>query len=337
MSPRQARLLPWLSLFVVYVVWGSTYMAIRVVVRDLPPFATASLRFLIAGCVMAGIALLVDRSAGWPDARQILDYSAIGVLLLSVGNGLVMWSERFIPSGIAALIVATVPLWLTFFDGLRPGGQPWTGRVWAGTLVGLVGVLFVARPAGGVAPGHWPGILALQVASLSWTAGSLYSQSVRRRVPLVSASAIEMLAGGLVLSLQSLLVREDLGSFQSAPARAWLAILYLVVFGSLVGFTAFAYCLNELPASIVGTYAYVNPVVAVALGRVFLGEPLSAGLVTGGLLILAAVLLSSSGGRGLRTRTEPPELARSGTSAERPVSCCGRRPWLRTVPGRRSG
>jgi len=292
-----ARLLPWLSLLVVYVVWGSTYMAIRVVVRHLPPFATASLRFLIAGSMMAGVAFLVDRSAGWPAPRQILDYSAIGVMLLSVGNGLVMWSERTIPSGIAALIVATVPLWLTFFDGLRPGGQAWTGRVWAGTAAGLVGVLLVARPQGGVASGHWVGVLALQVASLSWTAGSLYSQSVRRRVPLVTAAAIEMLAGGLVLFLLSRLRHEDLEAFLAAPPRAWLGILYLVVFGSLVGFTAFAYCLNELPASTVGTYAYVNPVVAVALGSLFLGEPLSPGLVAGGLLILTAVLLSTTGRR----------------------------------------
>jgi drug/metabolite transporter (DMT)-like permease len=284
-------------------------MAIRVVVRQLPPFATASLRFLIAGSVMAGIALLVDRSAGWPALRQILDYSAIGVMLLSVGNGLVMWSERSIPSGIAALIVATVPLWLTFFDGLRPGGQAWTGRVWTGTAVGFVGVLLVARPQGSVASGHWGGVLALQVASLSWTAGSLYSQSVRRRVPLVSAAAIEMLAGGLVLFLISRLRGEDLGLFLTASPHAWLGTLYLVVFGSLVGFTAFAYCLNELPASTVGTYAYVNPVVAVALGSLFLGEPLSPGLVAGGLLILAAVLLSTTGRRSVAPSRSPATAA----------------------------
>jgi drug/metabolite transporter (DMT)-like permease len=224
----------------------------------------------------------------------------VGVLLLAGGNALVMWAEKTIPSGIAALIVATVPLWLVLLDGLRPGGQPWTLRVWIGTLVGLAGVGLVARPEGGVSTGHWPGIIALQVASLSWTLGSLYSQSVPRRLPLFTASSVEMLAGSAVLFVESRLFGEDLALFRSAPRDSWLALAYLAVFGSLVGFTAFAYCLNELPASTVGTYAYVNPVVAVALGSLVLGEPLSAGLLLGAALILVAVLLSTIRGRAPR-------------------------------------
>lgn len=293
MFPRHRHLLPWLSLLVVYVVWGSTYLAIRVVVRELPPFAAASLRFGAAGLFMGVVALVVDRRHGWPTRRQWLDYALIGVALLAVGNALVMWAERTIPSGIAALIVATVPLWLTLLDGFRPGGQPWTTRVWIGTLVGLAGVGLVARPEGSVSAGHWAGIAGLQVAALSWTLGSLYAKSVPRRLPLVTASAVEMLAGSATLLLESLLFGEDLGRFSAATASSWLGLGYLAVFGSLVGFTAFAYCLNELPASTVGTYAYVNPVVAVALGALFLGEPISAGLLSGAALILLAVLLST--------------------------------------------
>jgi len=143
--------------------------------------------------------------------------------------------------------------------------------------VGLLGVALVARPGGaGVDAGHWPAILGLEGATLAWTAGALYSQSVRRRLPVFSASAVEMVAGSVVLLGESRLMGEDLGLFRTASAHAWLGLLYLAVFGSLVGFTAFAYCLNELPASTVGTYAYVNPVVAVALGRIVLGEPLTA-------------------------------------------------------------
>jgi drug/metabolite transporter (DMT)-like permease len=295
MSPRQRRLLPWIALFVIYVVWGSTYMAIRIVVREVPPMASASLRFMVAGLVMAALAARVDRGQGRPTGRQLLDYSVIGVLLLAFGNGLVMWSETRIASGVASLVVATVPLWLTFFDGLRPGGRPWTTRVWLGTAVGLLGVALVARPGdGGVAAGHWPAILALEGATLAWTAGALYSQSVRRRLPLFTASAVEMVAGSVVLFTESRLMGEDLGLFRTASSHVWLGLLYLAVFGSLVGFTAFAYCLNELPASTVGTYAYVNPVVAVALGRIFLGEPLSPGIVGGAVLILVAVVLSTS-------------------------------------------
>jgi drug/metabolite transporter (DMT)-like permease len=314
MSPRQRRLLPWIALFVIYVVWGSTYMAIRIVVREVPPMAAASLRFLIAGLVMAALAARSDRGQGRPTARQWVDYAVIGVLLLAGGNGLVMWAETRIASGVASLVVATVPLWLVFFDGLRPGGRPWTTRVWVGTAVGLLGVALVARPGGsGVGAGHWPAILALEGATLAWTAGALYSQSIKRKLPLFTASAVEMLAGSVVLFAESRLMGEDLGLFRTASSDAWLGILYLTVFGSLVGFTAFAYCLNELPASTVGTYAYVNPVVAVALGAVFLGEPLSAGIVGGAALILVAVVLSTT---GRRAAVPPPDPVRLPEAAE---------------------
>jgi drug/metabolite transporter (DMT)-like permease len=293
-SPRPRRLLPWLSLLVIYVVWGSTYLGIRIVVREIPPFLGAALRFSSAGLVMAVIAFFADRSRGRPDRRQLLDYALVGVLLLAGGNALVMWAERTIPSGIAALVVATVPLWLTLMDGWRPGGQAWTGRVWLGTLVGLGGVGLVVRPEGGVPAGHWPGILALEFACLSWAAGSLYAQSVPRRLPLLTASAVEMLAGSALLFVLSRLLGEDLGLLGAASAQAWVALAYLAVFGSLLGFTAFAYCLNELPASTVGTYAYVNPLVAVALGSAILGEPVSASLLGGAALILVAVVLTTS-------------------------------------------
>jgi drug/metabolite transporter (DMT)-like permease len=290
--PRR-RLLPWISLLVVWVVWGSTYLAMRVVVREMPPLAGAGTRFLCAGAIMGLVALVANRGTGWPDRRQWLDYAAVGVLLLSVGNSLVMWAERTVPSGIAALIVATVPLWILLLDGLRPGGEPWTARVWVGTGVGLAGVALVARPEGDVSPSHWLAIVALQVACLSWTVGSLYAQQVPRRLPLASAAAIEMLAGGLVALAASRLLGEDWSRMAAASLSAWGGVSYLVVFGSLVGFTAFAYCLNELPATTVGTYAYVNPVVAVVLGRLVLAEPLTPGLLAGGLLIVVSVALTT--------------------------------------------
>jgi drug/metabolite transporter (DMT)-like permease len=302
MSPRHRRLLPWLALLAVYVVWGSTYLAIRVVVRQLPPMSSGALRFFCAGVLMCGLASLVDRRHGWPSARQLGDYALVGALLLGGGNALVMWSERTVPSGITALIVATVPIWLTLLDGLRPGGQPWTGRVWLGSAAGLLGVGLVALPQGGVEAGHWPAILGLQVASLLWSIGSLYAQSIRRRLPILTASAVEMIAGSLVMFVESRIAGEELGRFGSASPSAWLALLYLALFGSLIGFTSFAYCLNELPANTVGTYAYVNPVVAVALGALLLGEPLSAGLLSGAILILLALLLSTWPAAGTKER-----------------------------------
>lgn len=300
-APSKRRLLPWIALVVVWIVWGSTYLGIRVVVHEMPPLFTAALRFLCAGLLMGGVALVVDRRAGWPDRRQWLDYCFIGVLLLAAGNGFVMWAEKTIPSGTAALIVATVPVWILLLDGLRPGGQPWTGRVWIGTTIGLAGVALVARPEAGMDAGHWPAIVGLQVACLAWTIGSLYAQSVPKRLPIASAAAIEMLAGSLVLGALGWLVAEDATRLWSASPRAWGAVAYLVVFGSLVGFTAFAYCLNELPATTVGTYAYVNPVVAVFLGWLILGETLTPGLLLGGALIVLSVVLTTLRKKGART------------------------------------
>jgi drug/metabolite transporter (DMT)-like permease len=278
---------------VIYVVWGSTYLAIRIVVRELPPFAAASLRFLLAGLVMSALAYAIERPARWPKLRQFRDYALVGLLLLAGGNGLLMWSEQTVPSGIAALIIATVPVWLTLLDGLRPGGRPWTARIWCGTLVGLAGVAFLVHPHPGGVALSWGGVLSLQAAALMWSFGSLYAQAMRERLPVMQAAAIEMLAGACGLAVQSRVVGEDLSLFRTAGSSAWVALAYLVVFGSLVGFTAFAYALHELPASTVGTYAYVNPVVAVALGALILGEPVSPSIVGGAALILVGVLLST--------------------------------------------
>jgi len=292
MPAPSPRLLPYFALAVVWVVWGSTYLAMRVVVGEMPPLAAAGVRFGAAGVVMALVARVVDRRHGRPQRRQLLDYAFIGVLLLSVGNGLVMWSERTIPSGIAALVVSTVSVWFVLLDGLRPGGQPWTARVWIGTFIGLAGVALVARPEGEVAAEHWLAILGLQAACVAWTVGSLYAQSVPKRLPLATAAAVEMLAAAAVLMLASGLLGEDPSLLLAASPRAWGGVAYLAAFGSLVGFTAFAYCLNELPASTVSTYAYVNPVVAVTLGALVLGERLTPGLLGGGALILVAVVLT---------------------------------------------
>lgn len=297
MTGEHRRILPFVSLAVIYVVWGSTYMAIRIVVHEMPAMAAASFRFLVAGALMAAVAAMADRGHPRPSRRQVGDYALAGVLLLAVGNGLVMWSEKRIPSSIAALIVASVPVWLTLFDGFRAGGQRWTVRVWTGTLIGLLGVVLVARPEGGIDPGHWSSILALQGATLAWTAGTLYAQSVPRRLPLFTAAAVEMLAGAVALAAISLAAGEDLSLFATAGRDAWWGLAYLTVFGSLVGFTAFAYCINELPASTVGTYAYVNPVVAVILGAAFLDERLTPGLLAGGALILVAVLFATTARR----------------------------------------
>ena len=287
------RALAWACLFTIYVVWGTTYLAIRVVVQEMPPFAAAAMRFSSAGLVLALLALVFERAHGLPTARQWRDYGIAGVCFLAGGNAGVMWAEQRVPSGLAALLVATVPLWVTFLDGLRPGGQRWTRRVWLGVLLGFIGVVFVARPQGGAEGGHWFGIAALQVASLLWTFGALFVQSLPQKLPTFWATAVEMIVGSVFLLIESLVAGEDLHRFAVASSDAWYGLAYLAVFGSLIGFTAFAYALHELPASTVGTYAYVNPVVAVLLGRLFLREPLAGSTLVGAALIVVAVVVTT--------------------------------------------
>ncbi len=304
--------LPWVALFIIYVVWGSTYTAIRYVVVELPPRLPAGLRFLAAGLVMTALALWRDRGGPRPTSKQLWQYALVGAILLGFSNGMVMWAEVYIPSGIAALIVATVPLWTTLFEGMRRGGEPWTARLWLGGVLGLAGVGFVARPEGDLTRDALWAAAALTVASIAWTLGALYSQTIDRKLPVFSAAAIEMIAGGIVQLVLSLAFREDWSRLRTASASAWLALGYLAVFGSIIAFTAFAYCLNNLPATTVGTYAYVNPIVAVLLGRLLLDEPLTERLIIGGILILAAVLLTTL----KRRPTVPPPAA----ACEEPAS-----------------
>jgi drug/metabolite transporter (DMT)-like permease len=292
-GPRhEPPLLAWIGLLVLYVVWGSTYLAIRIVVHEMPPFAAAALRFLTAGVLMGAVALVIDRDQGWPTLRQWRDYAFAGALFLGGGNAGVMWAETRVSSGLAALLVATVPLWITLLDGLRAGGQRWTRSSWTAVLVGFAGVALVVRPDGS-GNTDWAGVGALQLGALSWTLAALYLQTVRAKLRTASASAIEMLAGAAVLSVEAWVAGEDVSRFATASSSAWLGLLYLMIFGSLVGFTTFSYCLNELPAATVGTYAYVNPIVAVILGRVFLNEPLSWSMGLGALLIVAGVFVTT--------------------------------------------
>jgi drug/metabolite transporter (DMT)-like permease len=286
-----SRLAAWVCLFVVYVVWGTTYLAIRVVVLEMPPFAAAATRFLTASIALGLLAFLFERAQGWPTRRQWIDYGVVGLLFLAGGNAAVMWSETRVGSGIAALMVATTPLWLTFLDGLRAGGERWTVRVWLGVLLGLAGVALIARPEGDAGRGHWSGIAALVAGALVWSFGALYVKTVTRKLGTFSATGVEMLAGGVGLLLESRLAGEDLSRMALASTHAWLGLLYLIVFGAILGFTAFAYAIHELPANTVGTYAYVNPVVAVFLGHLLLKEPLSSGILGGAALIVIGVVI----------------------------------------------
>lgn len=290
------RTLAFIALGVVYIVWGSTYVGIRLVVAHMPPFVAAAIRFLIAG----GALLLFTLASGkWtkPSRDQMRNAILVGILLMGIGNGLIMWAQKSIPSGITALLVATFPLWLTLAEALLSRGASLRLPVVSGVLVGLVGVFVIASAKGDVSfSGQGTPILALvavQTASICWTIGYIKAKSLKERLPVVMASGLEMTAGGVFLMLQSLAYREEWVRVLRAPWSAWGGILFLAVFGSIIGFTAFAFTRHTLPSHIVGTYAYVNPLVAVIFGRLFFAESISTQTVIGGALILAAVVVTT--------------------------------------------
>jgi drug/metabolite transporter (DMT)-like permease len=289
---RPTRLRVAAAFAAVYVLWGSTYLAIRFALESLPPFWMASSRFLIAGTLL----YVWARRRGEPAPTRIHWRSAliVGGLLLMGGNGGVVWAEQRVPSGLAALLVATVPLWMVMLDGAGRGWRRPPVQVLLGIGLGLAGVALLVGPgkfAGGL--GVDPlGAGALLLGALCWATGSLYS----RRAPLppspLLGTAMEMLGGGACLAVAGL-VSGEWGRLDLAAAtpRSLLAVGYLVVFGSLVGFTAYVWLLRVSTPPLVATYAYVNPVVAVLLGWAFAGEPVTARTLVAAAVIVGAVVL----------------------------------------------
>lgn len=295
-SAARERTLAYFALGVVYIVWGSTYVGIRAVVAHMPPFIAASIRFLIAGGALL-LYTAVRRQWQKPTREQLINAAIVGVLLMGIGNGLIMWAQKSIPSGIAALLVATFPLWLTTAEAVLSRGASLRLPVVAGVVVGLGGVFLIASAKGDLSFGGSPtpliALVAVQTASICWTIGYLKARTLVTRLPVVMASGLEMTSGGAFLLAESLGLREDWGLLAAAPISAWGGVLFLALFGSIIGFTAFAFTRNVLPTHIVGTYAYVNPLVAVILGWLLYGESLSNRTLLGGLLILVAVFITS--------------------------------------------
>jgi drug/metabolite transporter (DMT)-like permease len=278
----------WAALGVVYVVWGSTYLGIRVVVETMPALLSAAARFLAAGALL--LVLLAVKEGGAAlrvTGRQLASVGLVGLLLLVGGNGMLVIAEGSIPSGLAALLVAAVPLYVVVLRvafGERPGWATVTG-----VLLGLVGlgVLSVPGASGSVTVG---GVVLVLAAAVSWAVGSFLSGRLDMPGNPLVASAYEMLIGGAGCAAVALLRGEQHGfALDAVSTRSWVALAYLVVVGSLVGFTAYAWLLQRAPLGLVSTYAYVNPVVAVFLGWLVLAERLTGVELAGGLIVVAAV------------------------------------------------
>ncbi len=289
----RSRLSILLAFAALYVIWGSTYLGILFAIQTIPPFLMAGTRFFLAGVIMYAAARL--HGAPGPARSTWKSAGIIGALLLLCGNGGVTISERWVPTGLAALIVATVPIDIALLGWLSGSAPRPTRWVWLGLLGGFIGVGFLIGPAlTNRAPSHHLalGMSILLVGSFMWSIGSLYSRKVEHAPSLVLAAGQQMICGGALLILSGLLLGEHRGfQINHVSLQSLLAFVYLVFIGAIVGYTAYFYLLRHVDPAKVATYAYVNPVVAILLGTLFAGERLNARTVIGAALIIGSVAI----------------------------------------------
>lgn len=294
----------------VYIVWGSTYLSIRIGIETLPPLVLAGLRHLVAGVLLYPV--LRWKTGIKPTAANWRTAIVAGTLLLLVGNGGVSWAELTVPSGIAALLVATVSLWLVIVDWLRPGGARPVPRVVAGLLIGFAGMALLVGPAHPGSSGRVDprGALVLVLASLAWACGSLYSKHGEMPSSPMLGVAMQSIAGGVILLVVAAFTGEFRGlQLGAVSLRSWLALGYLIVFGSGIGFSAYIYILHKSTAARVATYAFVNPVVALFLGWLILGEAITVRTGVAAAVILTAVILVITAPHRVVTPTAAPVSA----------------------------
>ena len=297
--PRTWKVL--LAFSIIYFVWGSTFLAIRVGVREVPPFLLAGMRFVVAGLAM----YLWMRAKGTssPSAREWRGASLLAVLFFVFDYGMVFWAETRVPSGMTAVMMAMIPMFMALSEILFLKTQEMTARLMVALMMGLAGVgVLVSRSVGfGDAAIDPVGATALLVATVSWSAAS----ALTRKVPLPASKAMssgaQMLAGGVLLTIAAGVLGEFHGfRLQAVSAKAWIALVYLIVAGSIVAFTAYVWLIHHESPTKVGTYAYVNPVVAVLLGYFFGGESLGPRTILGTLLVLASVVVITTGRKKTR-------------------------------------
>jgi len=283
----------WSALIVVYLIWGSTYLAIRYAIETMPPFLMAAVRFIISG----GFLYALRRFSGdpRPEAVEWRSAAIIGIFLLVGGNGGVVWAEQFVTSSLAALLVATVPLWMVLIDAFRPAGHRPGVIAVTGILIGFGGVvLLIGSAASGADTRNLVGAAVLVLASLAWTMGSLYGKNARLPASPLLGTGMEMLAGGVALMLVAIGL-DEWSSFDLAVVsrRSALALVYLTVIGSSA-FVAYVWLLRVAPTPLVATYAYVNPLVAVLLGYFLAQEPMTVRTLLAATLIIGSVVLVST-------------------------------------------
>jgi drug/metabolite transporter (DMT)-like permease len=287
----------WLALFSLYIIWGSTYLAILFVVETIPPFFSAGIRFLVSGLI-----LLIWRKLAHdpiPTQSQWRSAAIVGMLLLVGGNGLLSWSEQRIPSGVAALLIGTVPLWLVLIEALRKGGTKPNWQSILGLAIGFAGIVVLIGPVDyNRQSGRYElaGILICLLAAFLWSLGSIYSRRADLPQSALMTTGMEMVAGSIGLFIVATLAGEWRSfSVEDVSSKSMYGLIYLITIGSLIGFVSYAWLLRNAPVSLVATYAYVNPLVAILLGSVLAQEALSTRiLIAAGVIIGSVVLVNYS-------------------------------------------
>jgi drug/metabolite transporter (DMT)-like permease len=302
---------PWkilLAFAIIYFVWGSTFLAIRVGVREVPPFLLAGMRFFAAGIVL--YAWMRAKGTAAPTRREWASVTLLAVLIFVVDYGLVFWAEQRVPSGIAAVMLATIPVFMTLAEIVLLRTQKLTSRLAFALLVGMCGVaVLVSRSVGfGDSPIETSGAIALVIAAIGWSLASALTRKLVLPESKVMSSGAQMLAGGILLIVTAAMLGEFRGfRLQAVSSSAWFALVYLIIAGSIIAFTAYVWLIHHESPTRVGTYAYVNPVVAVAIGYFLGGEALGTRTVVGTLLVLVSVVVIT---------TTPKEAKSAGMTQE---------------------
>ena len=288
--------LTWITLWTVYLIWGSTYYAIAYVIESMPPLLAMGIRFLIAGLLLASIVLLRQGVGELRIPRAELRSSLLmGFLLLGFGIGTVSIAQAYVPSGIVALIIAALPLWIAIFRTIS--GERLAKVSWLGLMIGFAGVALLLKP-GSITPVSdiensklFLFMLLVLLGNVGWALGTFLAPRFALPKNTLVFTAYEMLAGGISLTLAGFVKGESISDFLDATSWSWLWFVYLIVFGSIAAYTAYLWLVANAPVSLTATYAYVNPIIAVALGALFLDELITSAYAIGGLIILIGVIL----------------------------------------------
>lgn len=290
----------WFAWTAVCLIWGTTYLAIKVALETIPPFLMGGIRYVVGGSILA--LWLIGRREGLPPVREWSRLALLGFLMIALGNGGVVWAEQYLASGLTAVVIATSPFWMVVIDALFPGAERLALRQWGGLFIGFCGIVLLMWPelslGGATGRATAMGILSVQIACAGWAVASAYTRRHALSRNVLGVAAVQMFFGGLSMILAGTVAGE--WPHLAFSPRTVAALVYLTLAGSVIAFAAYSYALRHLPIASVSLYTYVNPVIAVALGTVLLGEPFRATMLVAAGIIVVGMLIVRPARRSTR-------------------------------------